>query len=220
MAFGALDLLEERSYLSGRLGQRLFDEQLSVVDDALDPRGLPKSFDHEGTPKRRVQLVEAGVPRGVVWDRRTAAKAGGGVESTGHALAAPQRSLGPLPTALCVEPGSAESSEELAERVGDGLYVTRLHYLGIVNPREGVLTGMTRDGTFRIRDGRLAEPLVNLRFTVAVPDVLRELLGLTRERALVSQSDFYGDREAFAVLTPAVATGNFTITGTGSRPGV
>ena len=219
-AFGALDLLEERSFLAGRLGERLFDEKVSIADDALDARGLPKSFDHEGTPKRRVQLVEDGVARGVVWDRRTAAQAGGDAESTGHALPAPQRSYGPLATALQVDPGDAESLEDLADRVGDGLYVTRLHYLGIVNPREGVLTGMTRDGTFRIRNGRVAEPLVNLRFTVAVPDVLADLLGLTRARSLVSQSDFYGDRDAFAVLTPAVATARFTITGTGSRPGI
>lgn len=218
--FGALDLLEERSYLSGRLGQRLFDHKLTIADDALDPCQLPRAFDYEGTPKQRVQIVHEGVACGVVWDRRTAAKAGGGQTSTGHALTAAQRSFGPLATALCVEPGDAESGDDLAERVGDGIYVTRLHYLGIVNPREGVLTGMTRDGTFRIRDGRAAEPLVNLRFTVTVPDVLREVLGLTRARALVNQSDFYGEREAYSALVPGLATGSFTITGVGSRPGI
>ena len=71
-------------------------------------------------------------------------------------------------------PGEAESTDELAELVGDGIYVTRLHYLGVVSPREGVITGMTRDGTFRIRDGKVAEPLVNLRFTVAMPELLAE----------------------------------------------
>ena len=69
-------------------------------------------------------------------------------------------------------PGEAGSVEELAELVGDGIYVTRLHYLGVVNPREGVITGMTRDGTFRITGGKVAEPLVNLRFTVSMPDLL------------------------------------------------
>src|SRR5262249_35729516 len=60
-AFSGLGLLEERSYLVGRLGERCFDEKVSIVDDALDPRGLPKSFDFEGVPKQRVQLVENGV---------------------------------------------------------------------------------------------------------------------------------------------------------------
>ena len=69
--------------------------------------------------------------------------------------------------------------DELAERIGDGIYVTRLHYLGIIDSRGAVLTGMTRDGTFRIRDGKVAEPLVNLRFTVPMGDVLGEVPGLT-----------------------------------------
>ena len=75
-------------------------------------------------------------------------------------------------------PSRSRSSREL---VGDGIYITRLHYLGVVDPREGVITGMTRDGTFRIRDGKIAEPLVNLRFTVAVPEMLKDVPGLTRD---------------------------------------
>jgi predicted Zn-dependent protease len=98
--------------------------------------------------------------------------------------------------------------------------VTRLHYLGIVQPREGVITGMTRDGTFRIRDGRIAEPLVNLRFTVAVPEVLADVPGLTRETKLVNQNAFYDERYPFGVLAPALATARCCITGTGSGPGL
>jgi PmbA protein len=119
----------------GRLGKRVFDERLSLADDALDPRGLPKAFDFEGTPKQRVQLVEDGVLCGVVWDRTTAKRAGGGQESTGHAPPSSVRHWGPLPFALSVAGGEAESAEELAELVGDGIYITRLHYLGIDNPR-------------------------------------------------------------------------------------
>ena len=140
-SFGALGLLDKRSYFTDRLGEKVFDEKISIADDALDPRGLPKAFDFEGTPKRRVQLVEAGVARSVVWDRATAAQAGNGAESTGHAPPAELRDWGPLPSALSVLPGDAESVEELAELVGDGLYITRLHYLGVVHPREGIITG-------------------------------------------------------------------------------
>ena len=116
--------------------------------------------------------------------------------------------------------GEAESTDELAALVGDGIYVTRLHYLGIVHPREGVITGMTRDGTFRIRDGKVAEPLVNLRFTVSFPEVLAELYGLTREVTLVNSSDFYGERFPCGALVPGVATASFTISGVGSQPGI
>jgi predicted Zn-dependent protease len=219
-SFGALGLLEERSYLAGRLGQQVFDPKVSIADDALDPRGLPKAFDFEGTPKQRVALIEKGVARGVAWDRVTAARAGERAASTGHAPQPLNRDDGPQTYALSVAGGDAAALDELAEAVGDGIHVTRLHYLSIVHPREGVITGMTRDGTFRIRDGRVAEPLVNLRFTVSVPELLREVLGLTREVSLVNSSDFYGERYPFGVLTPALATARFTITGTGSGPGL
>jgi PmbA protein len=219
-SFGALGLLEERSYLSGRLGERIFDEKISIADDSLDERGLPKAFDFEGTPKQRVQLVENGVARGVVWDRTTAALAPNGAESTGHAPPIESRDWGPLPYALSIAPGDAEAVEELAELVRDGIYITRLHYLGVVHPREGVITGMTRDGTFRIRDGKIAEPLVNLRFTIAVPELLREVYGLTKDVALVNSQNFYGERYPYGVLAPALATARFTITGVGSKPGI
>ena len=92
--------------------------------------------------------------------------------------------------------------------------------LTLANPREGVITGMTRDGTFRIRDGKVAEPLVNLRFTVSVPELLEELPGLTCETTLVNRSEFYGERYPFGVVCPALATARFTVTGSGSGPGL
>jgi predicted Zn-dependent protease len=219
-AFGSLGLLEERSFASGRIGKKVFDERFSLADDALDPRGFPKAFDFEGSPKQRVELVRDGVLEGVVWGRQSAARAGDGQQTTGHGPPSSLRHWGPLPYALSVAGGEVESAEELAELVGDGIYVTRLHYLSIVNPREGVITGMTRDGTFRIRGGRVAEPLVNLRFTVAVPELLADLPGLTREPVLVNEESYYDERYPNGVLTPAVATAHFDITGIGSTPGV
>jgi len=218
-AFNGPALLEERSYLAGRIGERLFDESVTIVEDPLDPAGLPKAFDFEGTPRRRVPLVEDGVARGAVWDRSASARAAG-YESTGHAGPPEMRIYGAFPIALSVAPGDAASVDELAELVEDGIHVTRLHYLSVVDPREGIVTGMTRDGTFRIRDGRVAEPLVNLRFTVSVPEVLADVPGLTRERMLVNRSDFYGERYPFGVLCPALATASFAITGCGSGPGL
>jgi PmbA protein len=218
-SLNALALLEGRSYLSGRLGERLFHPDFTLWDDGLDPRGYPKAFDLEGVPKQRVTLVEEGVARDVVWDRRTAKRAGEGRTSTGHALAGPAQSYGPLTLNLSVAAGDA-TPEELAARVGDGIYVTRLHYLGIVDPREGIITGMTRDGTFRIEDGQVTKPLVNLRFTTSFPRLAEELRGLSSEVVLVNRSDFYDERYPFGTLVPAVATGAFTIVGTGSGPGL
>jgi PmbA protein len=218
-SLSALACLEGRSYLSGRLGERLFDESFTLVDDALDPRGLPKSFDLEGVPKQRVTLVEKGVAKDVVWDRRTAKRSEDARESTGHALSAPAQNWGPLPLNLSV-PGGEATRDELVESVDEGIYVTRLHYLGVVDPREGIITGMTRDGTFRIEGGRVTEPLVNLRFTTSFPKLVADLRALSSDVVLVNRSDFYDERYPFGTLVPAVATGSFTIVGTGSGPGL
>jgi PmbA protein len=219
-SLGALGLLEERSYAAGRIGEKVFDERFSLADDGLDPHGLPKAFDFEGSPKTRVQLVDDGVLRDVVWDRVTAKRAGDGRKTTGHAPPSSFRRWGPLTFNLSVAGGEAASTEELAELVGDGIYVSRLHYLSIVNPRDGVITGMTRDGTFRIRGGRIADPLVNLRFTVSMPELLAELPGLTRDVVLVNEASYYDERYPSGVLAPAAATAKFDVTGTGSTPGI
>ena len=219
-SLGALGLLEKRSYLSERLGERIADTNITISDDPLDPHGLPKAFDFEGTPKRPIVLVDQGVARNVVWDRSTAARARNGASTTGHAGPVESRDWGPLPYSLSVAPGEADSVAELAEHVNDGIYITRLHYLGVIDPRHGIVTGMTRDGTFRIRNGEIAEPLVNLRFTVSVPDMLSEVYGLTRHASLVNSQNFYGDRYPYGVLAPALATARFAITGSGSKPGI
>jgi PmbA protein len=218
-SINSLSLLEERSFLSGRIGERVFDPAFTLIDDGLDPRGLPKAFDLEGVPKQRVTIVEDGVVKDVVWDRRTAKRAGDGRVSTGHGLAASSQAFGALPLNLSLRGGDA-TRDELVERVDNGIYVTRLHYLGIVDAREGLITGMTRDGTFRIEGGRITKPLVNLRFTTAFPKLAERLLGLSSDVVLVNRSDFYDERYPFGTLVPAVATSAFTIVGTGSGPGL
>jgi PmbA protein len=214
---GALPFLEGRSVLSDRIGERLFDPRFTLVDDGRDPRGLPKAFDFEGVAKQPVTIVDAGTVRDVVWDRRTAMRAGR--TSTGHALAAPSQAYGPLAFNLAVSPGHA-NADELVEAVGDGIYVTRLHYVNVVDPREGIITGTTRDGTFRVENGRITRPLVNLRFTTSFSALAERLVGIGRDVKLVNESDFYDQRYPYATLVPALATEKFTIVGTGAAPGL
>jgi PmbA protein len=218
-SISGLALLEGRSFFSGRMGERVFDPSFTLLDDGRDPRGLPKAFDLEGVPKEPVAIVEEGVVKDVVWDRRSAGRAGNGRVSTGHALGASAQAWGPLPLNLSLRGGDA-TREELIERVDDGIYVTRLHYLGIVDGREGIITGMTRDGTFRIEGGRITKPLVNLRFTTSFPKLAEKLLGLSSDVVLVNRSDYYDERYPFGTLVPAVATAAFTVVGTGSGPGL
>ena len=118
-----------------------------------------------------------------------------------------------------MRPGDA-SLDDLVELVDDGVYVTRLHYLSVVDERKGIITGMTRDGTFRIREGRVAEPLVNLRFTTAFPELARDLLGLGATPVRVSTFDYYDERRPTAAVVPSLATASFVVSGSGAAPGV
>src|SRR5260370_33750758 len=74
IGFGALAVQEERSFM--RLGERITGEEVSIWDDPLDRTGIPASFDFEGVPKQRVDLINPGAAGGRVYDMPTAARAG------------------------------------------------------------------------------------------------------------------------------------------------
>jgi predicted Zn-dependent protease len=165
------------------LGEQQFDERIDLWDDGTDPRALGRPYDAEGTPKRRVDLVRAGVTVGLAHDRRSAALAG--VEPTGHSIG--QESFGGYPGDLFLQ-GGDESLEELIASVERGLLVTDLWYNRILDPKTQVVTGLTRNGLFRIEDGEVKEPVQNLRYTQSVVGALApgHVLGIGDDAQLVS----------------------------------
>ncbi|HEX4999305.1 MAG TPA: metallopeptidase TldD-related protein, partial [Terriglobia bacterium] len=168
---GALAFEEERSWLAGRIGQKLMADAVTIVDNGLDPGGIPSTFDYEGAPRQVVRVVDHGVAVSPVYDSLTAARAGRA--STGHATAptATERP-GPAPANLFLEPGSS-NVDAMIRSTSEGLYITRFWYTRITHPRDVVVTGMTRDGTFIIRDGVIAGAVKSLRFTQSYLDALR-----------------------------------------------
>jgi PmbA protein len=158
---GAKAYQEDRSYVSGKLGQKLFSSLLTVSDDAYHPMAPGLPFDFEGMPRQRVLLVDKGVPCAVVHDRITARRAG--VQSTGHSLPQPNTS-GPMALNVVVE-GTDKPLDELVKDVDQGLLVKRFHYGNVLEPKKLSLTGMTRSGLFRIEGGEVVGPVKNMRFT-------------------------------------------------------
>lgn len=144
------------------VGQQQFDPAFELVDDATDPRAMRLTFDAEGTPKRRLELVTDGVSRNVVFDRREAGRAG--TESTGHATSFYGANIGPIASDLYLSAGGL-APESLIAGVERGLYVSTFNYVRILDPRTTVATGLTRNGTFLIEDGRITGAVSNLRFT-------------------------------------------------------
>jgi predicted Zn-dependent protease len=106
---------------------------------------------------------------------------------------------------LRLAPGDATVDEMIAS-VKRGVYVTRFHYMNVEDPVRALFTGMTRDGTFLIENGKLTRPVKNLRFTQSAIQSLNACRGVTRERR------FVGTEEG-ANFVPGLLLGAFCITG-------
>ena len=165
--FNGLAVVEGRSFVSVGSGQ--FDPAVSLWDDPLDGRSTALPYDAEGTPRRRVDLVERGTTAAVAHDRRTAAKLG--ASSTGHAVEGGER-WGPAPPQLRLGAGPSGAAPELAAGMQRGLLVSDFWYTRVLDPRTVVVTGLTRNGVWLVEDGTISRPVSTLRFTQSYPDAL------------------------------------------------
>jgi PmbA protein len=212
-AFNGLAHAEERGALVGRLGQRVVAPNVNLSDSPRFPKTLPRSFDAEGVPKAPIPLIQDGVAHRVVHDTRSAALAGGGARTTGHALEPGGTTWGPVPANLVLVGGGAADEAELRAPIERGVYVTRLWYTNVIRPKETLITGVTRDGTFLIEDGRIAAPLDDLRLTDSVLRVLAGTQELTSWQELWNAGEFYGRRFASGVVAPALRSASMRFTG-------
>ncbi len=213
LAFNGLDHAEGRGALAGRIGTRVASPAISLSDTPDDPLTLPRAFDMEGVPKAPIELIAGGVAKAVVHDLASAAVAGGGARSTGHATQPGGSPWGPSATNLVLAGGAAADVAELAAPIERGIYVTRLWYVNTVREKETLLTGMTRDGTFLIEDGRITRPLRDVRFTDSILRLLEATDALTAQQRLVTEGEFYGRRFASGVVCPALRADGFRVTG-------
>jgi PmbA protein len=203
MGFSGRAIEEGRSPFSGKVGRKVAGENIDIYDDALSPLTLGLPFDFEGTPKGRVDLIEKGVFRTGVHDRRSAKMTG--TESTGHALPPPNPE-GAFPLNLFLGTGDSTVDDMIAA-TGRGLLVTRFHYSNVVHPIETTITGMTRDGTWLIEDGKIKQPVKNLRFTQSILEALSNVEMIGRESEIASEFFFAASR------VPAVKISRFNFSG-------
>ena len=202
---GALAVQEGRSWMNGRMGQRIMADSVNIIDDGMSTAGVPWPFDFEGVPKKVVPVIASGVALSPVYDSFTAGREEG-KHSTGHATPpSPQGRFGPAPMNLFLRAGST-SLEAMIKSTKFGLYITRFWYTRTVHPRDAVVTGMTRDGTFVIRDGEIAYPIKSLRFTQSYVEALKYSQAIG-ETTRVLRSGFGG-----AVSVPAVKLAQFRFT--------
>lgn len=195
---------EARSFT--RLGEGQFDPAVTIADDVTHPMAVGIGFDAEGTPKARHELVRDGVTTGLVQDRRTA-KATESV-STGNAVAG-AGPFGALPANLVLESGD-DPADDLVRGVERGVLVTDLWYTRVLDPRTIVVTGLTRNGVWLVEDGRIVQPVTNMRFTQSYVEALAPgaVRAIGSDATLVAGSTF--DFGGYVVPSLHLASWNFT----------
>ncbi len=211
--FSGLAILDQRSFLNNRVGEKLFGENISIWDDVAHPLQSNSPFDGEGLRRHRVQLVDKGVVRRLVYARSTAEKMRqseykekvGPIEATGHGFPLPNE-IGEAPMNIVFEgPSRPKTVAEMIASTERGVLVTRLWYIREVDPYEKILTGMTRDGTFYVEDGKILYGIRNFRFNQSL---IHMLSGVEEMGVPVRASG----EESFDMVVPAMKVRDFNFT--------
>ncbi|MCP4706051.1 MAG: TldD/PmbA family protein [candidate division Zixibacteria bacterium] len=208
IGFGSKAFIDKTSFLSGNIGKKLIDDSVSIYDDAINTDAIAMPFDFEGVPKKKIYMIKNGIGKSAAYDRNTGNREG--VPSTGHGLTADEHGEGGIPLNLFIAPGD-KNREEMIASVKKGILVTRFHYInGFIDTPKAVLTGMTRDGTFLIEDGKIKHGIRNLRFTDSMIRTFSNVKGISAKTDLIpSWWDSVG-----CISAPTVHLGSFKFTGT------
>jgi predicted Zn-dependent protease len=211
--YSGMAILDQRSFLTGRIGKKLFGENITIYDDVAHPLQTGAPFDGEGLRRQRVALVENGIVKQVVYERATAERmkrsefkdSVGPIGATGHGFPLPNE-MGEMP--LNIVFAAAGNPQTLAEMIASterGVLVTRLWYIREVEPFEKILTGMTRDGTFLVENGRVVGGVRNFRFN----ESLIHMLSNVEAMSLPVRSS---GEESFDMVVPAMKVREFNFT--------
>lgn len=211
--YSGMAILDQRSFLTGRIGTKLFGENITIMDDVAHPMQAGSPFDGEGVLRHRVPLVENGVVKRVVYARSTAARmrqsehrgSVGPIEATGHGFPLPNE-MGEMPLNIVFAAADGpQTVEQMIASTERGVLVTRLWYIREVEPFEKMLTGMTRDGTFLIENGRVQCGIRNFRLNESLIHMLSSV------EAMSTPARSCGE-ESFDMVVPAMKIRNFNFT--------
>src|SRR5579864_2872978 len=211
--YSGMAILDQRSFLTGRIGTRLFGDNITIVDDVAHPLQSGSPFDGEGMTRKTMPLVENGIIKRVVYARATAGRMkkseyhdkAGPIEATGHGFPLPNE-MGEMPLNIVFAPaGNPQTVEQMIASTERGILVTRLWYIREVEPFEKVLTGMTRDGTFLVENGRLQGGVRNFRFN----ESLLRMLSNVEAMSLPVRSC---GEESFDMVVPSMKVKEFNFT--------
>ena len=211
--YSGMAILDQRSFLTGRMGTKLFGDNITIWDDVGHPLQTGSPFDGEGVRRQQVGLVGDGVVKRVVYARATAERMkrseyrekAGPIAPTGHGFALPNE-MGEMPLNIVfAEPGNPQTVEQMIAGTERGVLVTRLWYIREVDPYEKMLTGMTRDGTFLVENGCIAGGVRNFRFNESLIHMLSNVEAMSVPVRSCGE-------ESFDMVVPAMKVREFNFT--------
>lgn len=193
---GARESDEGRSPFSkqgggNKIGDKIVDSRVTIFSDPQDPQLLSQPYDGEGLPLKRQVWVENGVLKQLYYTRFWAQK--GNKQPTG------------FPSSIKMQ-GGTTSTEEMIKSTPRGILVTRLWYLREVDPRTLLYTGLTRDGTFLIENGKITKAIKNFRFNDSPLFLLNNL------EAIGPAVRIAGTEAGGAVVMPTIKARDFNFT--------
>ena len=211
--FSGMAILDQRSFLTGRIGTKLFGDDVTIWDDVNHALQTGVPFDGEGMSRHKLPLVEGGIVKRVVYARATAERMCksehkaevGVIEATGHGFSLPNE-IGEMPLNIVFAPvNNPQSVEQMIASTERGVLVTRLWYIREVEPFEKMLTGMTRDGTFFVENGRVQGGLRNFRFNESLIHMLSNIEAMSMPIRSCGE-------ESFDMVVPAMKIKDFNFT--------
>jgi PmbA protein len=211
--YSGMAILDQRSFLTGRIGSQLFGENITIWDDVTHPLQTGCPFDGEGMRRLSLPLVENGVVKRVVFARATAERMkrseqkdkAGPIEPTGHGFPLPNE-MGEMPLNIVfATPQNPQTLSAMIASTERGVLVTRLWYIREVDPYEKMVTGMTRDGTFLVEDGKVKEGVRNFRFNESLIHMLSNVEAMSVPVRACGE-------ESFDMVVPAMKIREFNFT--------
>jgi predicted Zn-dependent protease len=177
-----------------KIGMKVVDERVTLASDPLDADAAAYTFAGDGLPVERTVWIENGVVKNLAYDRYWAEKQG--------------KKPTPLIGSLRMS-GGDQSVDEMIASTRRGILVTRFWYIRPVDPRTILYTGLTRDGTFLIENGKITRAVKNLRFNESPIFMLNNLEAMGQPMRVSASED---GSPGFAIVVPPIRTRDFTFT--------
>jgi predicted Zn-dependent protease len=183
IGFSAKSVFEETSFLYAASGKRITGDPVTIYDYGKDKNTFILPFDFEGLPRKKAYLIKKGIAVRPLCDTYYAKLLR--IKPTGHANF-PDDVEGPLGYNLIMEGGKI-SEPEIIRATKHAILVTRFHYInGFLNTHKALMTGMTRDGTILVEDGKIKRAIKDMRFTESILEAFTRIKHISQERQLIA----------------------------------